>query len=148
MAKLQGSWCHINCLPHVINLVCQDVLQGLKKLSRKEIDRVIGEDVEGIKNQLKDAFEYYADKYGIACNVPEEVTLAPENGYAVFMRALTSDLPLSAVNELELYLELPSAPESVDVLVGGRSTKISTPFLKEWRKIILVEWRPLYHQKG
>jgi hypothetical protein len=30
----QGSWGHIRCLPHIINLVCQKILKSIKKLKR------------------------------------------------------------------------------------------------------------------
>lgn len=38
------SWCHVRCLAHVINIVCQDVLKGLKALDRKNIDRFLEDD--------------------------------------------------------------------------------------------------------
>jgi hypothetical protein len=37
----KGSWGHIRCLPHVINLVCQEILKSIKKIKRKQIDRVL-----------------------------------------------------------------------------------------------------------
>jgi hypothetical protein len=39
-----SSWCHVRCLAHVINIVCQDVLKGLKALDRKNIDRFLEDD--------------------------------------------------------------------------------------------------------
>jgi hypothetical protein len=37
----QAESCHVSCISHVINLVCQDVLKSLKHMKRKDIDRAL-----------------------------------------------------------------------------------------------------------
>jgi hypothetical protein len=39
-----AAWCHVRCLAHVTNLVCQVILNGLKALDRKKIDRFLEDD--------------------------------------------------------------------------------------------------------
>ena len=39
----QSSWCHVRCIPHVVNLVCGDILSGVTRVKRKELDRILDE---------------------------------------------------------------------------------------------------------